>query len=818
MRLFPTNIAVLLLVVLGAGSQCDPARAQGALKPIDVAPEVLDATRQLQLAVIVNGEDLRLAEFFTYQPSTKKLSIKRSDLAEASVKTPPGAADESLDLDSLGVKYQYDEVEQKIEFTLTDEQRLPRMYNVQKQADRPKPHSDLGALVNYSIFGGSVRDMNTGKIAFNGVNAQLDARIFSDFGLLEQSGVVGSTLVNSGGAGAFLRSDTTYSFSDPETSITYRAGDTVSGGTAWSRPIHLGGAQVSRDFTLRSDVVTQPLPIVSGTAATPSTVDVLVNGSKVFSQQVAPGPFSIANLPIIASGGLAQVQIRDATGRTVNTTLSLFNPARMLSVGLSDFSLEGGLARRNYGVLSNDYLTRPIGSGTYRYGLASWLTLESHAEGGAGLENIGAGAIAGLGVFGTLNLAATGSHSTNGVGGQVYGDWQLQFGKVSFSIGSQRTFSNYDDLASVTANYAYNPTLQPVTQFGTLPSATSSNSYVSPRPARALDRLAIGFPVFDDKSSLSLGLINLVQQDNTKSRLITASFSRSLPWRQGNLFASSFADLGDKKSFGASIGLSFALWEGVSSAFGSSYDNQSRGALTAEISKSQPQIDDTWGWRLRGDLGENTAGEANASYRSSFGLAQADVTQNRTTTTSTGQFDGSIAVLGGGVFAGNKTDTSFAVVDTGAPGVAVTQDGRNLGKTGSSGKFLVPNLRAWEVNNIGIDTDGLSVSYDADRTAEVVVPRAKGGAYVNFGGRANVVSAIVVFVGADGKPLEIGLKGHLEGKTETFLVGRDGRAYVKDLGQDNTALIDLGNSECRAEFHFEPVNGRQGIVRGVTCK
>jgi outer membrane usher protein len=89
---------------------------------------------------------------------------------------------------------------------------------------------------------------------------------------------------------------------------------------------------------------------------------------------------------------------------------------------------------------------------------------------------------------------------------------------------------------------------------------------------------------------------------------------------------------------------------------------------------------------------------------------------------------------------------------------------------------------------------------------------------VNFGGRTGVQSAIVVFTGPDGKPLQLGARGRLEGQGETFLVGHDGRAYVKDLGPTNSVVIELLDKECRATFTYAPTEGRQGIVRGVVCR
>jgi outer membrane usher protein len=63
--------------------------------------------------------------------------------------------------------------------------------------------------------------------------------------------------------------------------------------------LRMGGLQWQRDFTLRSDLVTQPMPVVNGSAAVPSTVDIFVNNIKAFSQDVGPGPYQIVNLPVV---------------------------------------------------------------------------------------------------------------------------------------------------------------------------------------------------------------------------------------------------------------------------------------------------------------------------------------------------------------------------------------------------------------------------------------------------------------------------------------------------------------------------------------
>ncbi len=619
-RLMPRSRAralAFLALVVCAG----PARAQGALTPALPSSQLFTGPRELRLAVAVNGENTGFFQAFVYDPQTNRLSARRRALTEAGVKTPDGPPDERLFLDTLPGQHRYDAATQAIDFLLSDAQRLPRVYDAKGDQERPKPQAGLGAIVNYSVLGGSVRDRVSGRTTFSDTNLMFDARAFSEWGVLTQTGLVGGNFFNyqstaNSNNQRYQRYDTSYVYADPESTMTYRLGDAVSGATAWSRPIRMGGAQVMRDFTLRSDIVTRPMPSISGTAAAPSTVDVLVNGVRTFSQSVGAGPYSITNLPIIAAGGNAQVVIRDSTGRVVEQSLSLFNPARMLAEGLSDFSVEGGWARRSFGASSDDYDRRPIGSGTWRYGLNPWLTFESHAEGGAGLINAGAGMIAGLGAFGTLNLAATGSKSPYGRGGQAYGDWQTRLGSVSFSLGSQRTFAAYDDLASVTAR------LWREEQFyqretGAIAYATTINANI--RAPRAIDRASVGFPLFDERTSMSLGLVHLQQQDGTTSKLLTASITRGFSWMQANLYASAYADRGDNKSLGFFAGLSFPIRDGLYGSVGATSSRRQRGALTAEVAKSQTQVDDSWGGRLRGSVGQNTSGQADLSYRSGYG-------------------------------------------------------------------------------------------------------------------------------------------------------------------------------------------------------
>src|SRR6202021_1988287 len=114
-------------------------------------------------------------------------------------------------------------------------------------------------------------------------------------GVPRPTAIVGPTVAS---AQDFLRLDSAFTYSDPDALLTARAGDVISGGLAWTRPIRLGGLQLQRDFTLRADLATQPVPVISGSAAVPSTVDVFLNNIKAFSQNIGTGPYQIVNLPM----------------------------------------------------------------------------------------------------------------------------------------------------------------------------------------------------------------------------------------------------------------------------------------------------------------------------------------------------------------------------------------------------------------------------------------------------------------------------------------------------------------------------------------
>jgi outer membrane usher protein len=799
-------------VLVAVVSSLQAAPAAGQLAPISSDPALLSAPRPLRLEVLINGVSTHYVEPFVFTPPGR-LAIARGDLEDVGIKAPGrGGLRDIVDLDKIdGLKFRYDEAGQKIDFTLSDSQRLARVYDARGAvAKPPPPTADWGAVVNYTLYAASLNTIPAFP-RFAGANVTLDARAFSPLGTLNQTAIIGDTVASDSDV---LRLDSTFVTSNPDTLETERAGDVISGGLAWTRPIRLGGLQWQRDFTLRSDLITQPMPVINGSAAVPSTVDVFINNVKAFSQDVGTGPYQIVNLPIVSGSGSARVVVTDATGQQVQTGVPFYNSPTLLAKGLTDFSLEGGFARRSYASLSDDYDPNPVASATLRKGLFDEVTLEGHAEAGEGLANAGLGAVASLGQWGTLSAAGAASHFDGAMGYQAFADYNLQFHGFTLNASSQRASSPYSDLASVTATRAQSVDLgATVVPYG----VASAASGWDPRPPRALDQISLSAPLPLGKTALTASFINLVDADNTRSRILAASLTEALP-RNASLYATVFVDLSNRRDAGVFAGVSIPFGADISTSFGVTASPGTGPTIASDAQKTLQPEDGAYGWHIHDAEGVSPYRAADASYRSSYGTIDVGAQQIDDRSAGTAEIDGSIAALGGGVFLGNRIHDSFAVVDAGVPGVTVSQDNRPIGATNPWGKYLVPDLRSYQANRIGIDPTALPLGGEADSTQKIVAPAGHSGVYVDFGVKKDVRAAIVVLVGPDGKALPPGSKGRLEGGDETFVVGYDGQAYVKRLAATNTVVVENGEQECRASFAYAPVKGKRIVVGPIPCR
>lgn len=204
--------------------------------------------------------------------------------------------------------FRYDGGAQKMFLDIPPERFQPSLVDARGQAVRTEPaRAGHGAVLSYALAGTALQidDERGGASAIDtSLTATFDGRVFSPSGLFRFGAITGTTLADQS---PVVRLDTVWQhFNEANMTVT-RVGDAISGPLAWTRPIRFGGVQYQRNFGLRPDLITNPLPVVTGTAAVPSTVDIFVDNIRTYSREVAAGPFSISNVPISKAQAMVSI-------------------------------------------------------------------------------------------------------------------------------------------------------------------------------------------------------------------------------------------------------------------------------------------------------------------------------------------------------------------------------------------------------------------------------------------------------------------------------------------------------------------------------
>ena len=311
-----------------------------------------------------------------------------------------------------GVNYEVDYKSQSIKINaLSNVFGITDLTNQLVLANPINP-SSLGVYLNYIL----TSTITSGTQNANNYGAFLEGVIFNQYGSVVSS-MVSS---NNNEQSKMIRADTYFQKDMPSSMEKLIFGDAVSSAGSWSRPIRFGGLTWSTDFSLKQGFVSAATPSINGSAALPSTVDILINNQKRQSDLVNPGPFQIINFPTVTGAGQINVVVKDILGVQTLTTQSFYSTPRLLKEGLNEFSFEVGMERINYGIESNVY-DKPFIAETYRRGFDGY-TLEGRTEIQDSRQALGIEVSSLIKKFAVMHLAIAGSKSEKQEGlHQVFG-------------------------------------------------------------------------------------------------------------------------------------------------------------------------------------------------------------------------------------------------------------------------------------------------------------------------------------------------------------------------------------------------------------
>jgi outer membrane usher protein len=774
---------------------------------IVVPQRALAATETLLLDVRLNGRPIgKIAEFTLIDG---KLFSRAKELKELGLKTPEplaevsndGAGDDQVALTALsGLTYHLDLAAQTIELTVADGRIVPTVLrNGGVQETGVTEASGTGATLDYDM----VATLSGGRPVGAGL---LGVRVFSPVGV----GSMGM-LVHAGGFGgtSAIRLDTSFTMSNPETLRRVRVGDFISGSLAWTRPVRFAGAQVSIDFGLRPDLITFPLPSINGSATVPSTIDVLVNGTRQFTNDIEAGPFEIPQLPVVTGAGTIRTVVTNALGRQVTTTLPFYASAALLSPGLQTYSLQAGVVRRNYGLLSNDY-RKVAASGTYRRGLSTGLTIEATTEATSHLGMAGAGAVLNVANLAILNASAAISQSDAGLGRQFAIGVQRSGTVLSLNASISVADRKFRDIAAANGDAVARLQISAgaglvLGRFGAVGVA-----YVGiERDATLPDDNFIG-PLNPAEPQSG---INPYLQRAQRTHVLSASYSVQLG--RLSVFATSFHAWG-----GGGTG----ILAGVSIPFGkrgsaSVNMGASGGGITGQVqaSRTAAEIGD-FGYQFSADAGASGHQFAEGRYKASWSTLSAGIDRSGSTATVRAQAQGSLSFLGGSMFASNTIYDSFAIVDTdGLANVRVRQENRDVGTTSARGRLLVPDLRSFEVNHLSIDPTDVPVDATLETSVRNVRVQDRSGVVIHFPVKVSS-AALLRLVDVHDAPIPMGSTARLTDTGAVVPVGFDGQAYIVGLAAHNEVTVEAADGRhCTARFDYQRKAGDIPVIGPVKC-
>jgi outer membrane usher protein len=790
-RLRVTTVAAgLLFAIAGmahAGQDQDKTEDAGRVSPQATAKPVGSMTLYLEL--VVNA--LPSGQVVQVQSRDGAYCVRAGDLDKVSVRTGQADTDQWIDLSKLdGVKVEYDSVDQRLNLTVPTGWLPEQTVGSARLFDRTPARESSGLLFNYDIY---TADPTIGP---GYTSAWLEQRLLQPWGTISNTGVYhdgfGAASVNASGNNRYLRYDTTWTYSDQDRMITYTAGDLITGALSWSNAVRLGGVSIARDFSVRPDIVTYPLPQFAGQAAVPTAVDLFINGSKATTGQVAPGPFTMNNVPFISGAGEATVVTTDALGRQVATTIPFYVANTLLQKGLTDYSLSIGAIRRNYGIDSLSY-GLPALSASGRYGLTDHLTIEAHAEGGEQLGLGGLGVDVGVGQIGVFSASVAQSRLGGTSGRQYTVGYNYASQHVSLSLQRTQRTSGFRDLS------VYD-----------LPAGTTYALERSITQATAALNLGSGW------GSIGAGYFDVESADSLRTRIANLSYSRPLFGRT-TLYAAL------NKTFNGSIGAQLELiipFGGNGTVTASAQHTGAGWAEGAQYTRSVP-TDGGLGGNLAYLGGDSQYQQADITWRNRYfqigggvyGYGTAGSGYNRWA-----ELQGSVVAMDGAIMPANRVTDSFVLVSTqGQKDVPVSYENQLIGTTDSHGHVLVPWVPSFYAAKYEIDPLNLPTNDEAPVLEQHIAVRRGAGAVVTFP-ITKIVAAQIALVDEGGQPLKIGASVMDNESGQQAVVGWGGQTYLEGLRADNHLTVTRADGKvCHATFKLDVNASETSRVGPLVC-
>ena len=655
-----------------------------------------------------------------------------------------------------GYRAQFDAASQAVMLTLDPAAFVGTQLGREPARSLPFAPPLLALALNYDLAHTQIRDRGARSLRDSGLLTEFLAS--GSWGVLATS-IAGRHLdmPHAVGATAWWHLHTTWTVDWPDRAWTLRIGDTATRPSIWGRSFPLGGLQLGTNFGLKPGWSGPSVPALSGSAAAASTVEVYINDALRQTQQVGAGPFTIENLQAPAGAAEARIVVRDILGRETVIMRPFFTSTKLLSPGVSEWSVEAGWLRQNLGTARSDYREAFV-QGWVRHGWDAHWTTESSALRSRDLGHLSLG-VTGT-VAGSVLVQAAMAGSVSATAGRGH----------STLLGVERSTAAWSlGLRTVAASAG----------FRELGRASADS------PARA-EHSATLRHVW--RGPWSLGL-TLARRDTRDAGALTSG-TASVGWTSpaGLTWLALLTRVqGAQVSRSAQVSV---VWPLDGRRVLSAQAGRSSGNLDAHVGASSPiEAGSSLGWRaLAGHRASTSVAEAGAYWQADRWFGSMEARSGAGSQAWRAGLQGALVAVDGSVFAANRLQDSFALVEVPGQAGVVVGLGSGAGvRTDARGRALLPRLLPYQENAVRIDADTLPESAELDEFERPAVPPWRSGVRVVFPVRQGR-AALVRIVLDDGQPAPALAEVSLEGDERRFTVAHRGEAYVTGLHEPASVL------------------------------
>jgi outer membrane usher protein len=693
--------------------------------------------------------------------------------------------------DMNGVKWQIDPATQMLSLTVLPSAFAPTTFNLslreQLEAQHPAPALFLNHQLLYTYQQGtSTQPDNT---ALGGL---------FEAGFVSSLGVMTSRFAdrNFNIAIAPIRLDSKLAREFPDHMALLTIGDSISAANTWSRQVTYGGISWKSDFATQPSFIPVVLPNVQGQVTQPSTVDIFVNGVRTSQQKVDPGPFTINNIPVINGQGDVQMVVTDVLGRQQVITQSFISAQELLRPGVNAYTYEGGILRRNFGIASSEYGSL-FAEGQQRHGFSDRFTGDARVEVSGRQQTGSVGVEYGIASFGIIGGGVALSESGLGPGGLAYLLVQRRARRLGYAGSVQVADSAFQQLGMAVGERA--PKLQG--QFQVTEALGSRAS------------IAVGYLRQENRT-----FVNNIQAPKPDFAGISSSFSV----RMGKVFLSAAANLSNSSKSASSATLSLVVPLGGRTLASSSTTIQRDGSqLTSVQYAQQPPLGTGYGYRLRGDIGDQSSQrrvEGDFTYRANTGTYELDASEIASAMNTRFMETGGFLMMGGHVVPSQWLNSSFVLVDVpDRPGIKVFANNQYIASTSWRGLAVLPVLAPYSKNVVRLDDQGVPVDLGIDLDEKTVVPMSRSGAVLKFKA-IRFTGASFQLVTEKGVPVPNGAEVTVGAFGTIYNVALRGEVFIPNISFPAHLHVRWANQRCDANVDSAKTSEPLPHIGPVTCK